>query len=142
MGQCLICPKYKQPEAEVNNDDLIRWHEFVKLPTCTKCGSLPAGTTLCPLCPERFKKNKKLYGKVKTKLRLAFDEKPFSSTFWPIFETVIPKYKYHRWKFLILGKQNIVDNKNARLRLGDVGIQHVFTEAMPLIHNQEVCVMI
>ena len=140
LGHCLSCPKYKQPEAEVDNPDLIRWHDFLKLPTCTKCGSLPVGTTSCPLCPKRFKK-KKLYGKIKTKLHLAFDEKPFS-IFWPIYEKFIKKYTYHRWKFLVLGKKNIIDNKNATLRVGDVAFQHDFTEALSVIHNKEVCVMI
>ena len=142
LGQCPDCPKYKQPKAEQNNEDLIRWHEFKKLPSCNKCGALPEGTTACIYCPTKFKKKKKLYGKLKTRLHLAFDEKPYSSIFCPLFQKIINKYKFHRWKFLVLGKKNIVDKKNATLQFGDVALQHDFTEALTIIHNHEVSVMI
>ena len=141
LGRCPDCPKYKQPKAEATNEDTIRWHEFKKLPTCTKCGALPEGTTSCILCPKRFKK-KKQFGKLKTRLHLTYDEKPFSTVFWPKFEKILRKQTYHRWKFSVLSKKKIVDNKNASLQVGDIGLQHDFTEALTIQYNEEVSIQI
>ena len=124
------------------NEDLIRWHEFKRLLSCNKCGALPEASTACIYCPTKFKKKKKLYGKLKTRLHLVFDEKPYSSIFCPLYEKITNKYKFHRWKFLVLGKKNIVDNKNATLQVGDVAFQHDFTEALTIIHYNEVSAMI
>ena len=140
LGICPSCPKFKLPEAEDGNEDLIRWHDFKRLPTCTKCGALREGTVACYKCPTRFK-NKKQHGKIRTRLHLCFDEQPFSSGFIPLYKDLFKKYKYHRWKFLVLGKKRTVDMKIDSLQVGDVSLQHDFTEAHTIVHNCEVSVL-
>ena len=141
LGICPRCPKFKLPEAEDGNEDLIRWHDFKRLPTCTKCGALREGTVACYKCPTRFK-NKKQHGKIRTRLHLCFDEQPFSSGFIPLYKDLFKKYKYHRWKFLVLGKKRTVDMKIDSLQVGDVSLQHDFTEAHTIVHNCEVSALI
>ena len=64
-------------------------------------------------------------------------EKSFSE-FWDEYKEGLEKYKLHRWKFISLLKANTVDKRKNCLQVGDVALQHDFTEALTINHNSEV----
>ena len=74
-GKCNDCPECVRPEAELNANHLIKFHCCQSLPTCSKCGALPAGTTTCSFCDS--KKNKKSKGKLKTRTHHVVNQKTF-----------------------------------------------------------------
>ena len=51
------------------------------------------------------------------------------------------RYKFHRFKFLLLSKRFTTDVRNNTLQLGEIGIGHDFTEALSITHADEIQTM-
>ena len=40
---------------------------------------------------------------------------------WKLYQEALPKYVFHRWKYLVLGKNLTTDVRRASLNKGEVG---------------------
>ena len=52
-GNCNECPAYERPTAELTTSKRIKFYSYEKLPNCSKCGALPAGTKTCTICAKK-----------------------------------------------------------------------------------------
>ena len=136
LGQCPDCPKYCQPISEQTVERPIKFYSFKRLPTCSSCGALPENSTSCCHCVAKHKIEKDR-GKIKTKKHLILNDQPFEE-FFKLYESTLQKYRIHRFKFLVLSKKLTIDVRQSSLQPGDVALQHDFSEALKIVHNQEV----
>jgi len=72
---------------------------------------------------------------------MVLDRKPFPK-FKELYLKTLAKYCIHRFKFLILSKKYTGDVRQESLRPGEVFLQHDFAEALKIVHNQEVSVLV
>ena len=59
-----------------------------------------------------------------------------------MYTETLKQYLMHRFKFLILSKKFVIDVRQSTLRPGEVCLQHDFSEALKLVHNEEVSVLL
>ena len=132
-GLCRRCGihKYQRPKAEKETKKVIRWYDYQKLPTCSHCGAMPDGTVECTHCP--ISKRKPLANRN----HLALQEKSFPD-FWKEYSLSLSSFTMHRFKMLVLGKTYTTDVRKNSLRENEFALQHDFTEALGIKHNQEI----
>ena len=132
-GFCNHCGIRKYPclLAETQSSKVIRWYDYQKLPTCSHCGALPDGTIECTHCP--IKKRKPL----SNRNHLALQEKSFPD-FWEEYSLSLSTFTMHRFKMLVLGKTHTTDVRRNSLRKNEFALQHDFTEALGIKHNNEI----
>ena len=97
---------------------------------------MPENSTSCCHCVAKHKIEKDR-GKIKTKKHLILNDQPFEE-FFKLYESTLQKYRIHRFKFLVLSKKLTIDVRQKSLQPGDVALQHDFSEALKIVHNQEV----
>ena len=137
-GCCCKCGQLPVPDAEKDWVTPVNHYIFKNLPTCGSCGALPEGSTSCPLCAKKPVDQRDKIGKRK---HMVLDRKPFPK-FKELYLKTLEKYCTHRFKFLILSKKYTVDVRQDTLRPGEVCFQHDFAEALKIVHNQEVSLLL
>ena len=68
---------------------------------------------------------------------MSLEQLPFQE-FRAKYEKDLYAFKLHFWKSLVLGKIYTTDVRRQSLKDGEVCIQHDFTEALHVKHNQEI----
>ena len=114
---------------------MIKFYDYQKFPTCTKCGGCPKGTETCPICAT--KRSDKREGKLPTRMHQTMEEKDFQE-FWEIYSDELYKFKMHHFQKVTNSKKFITDVRRQCAKPGSVAIQHDFTEACKIVHNREV----
>lgn len=115
------------------------YYSFKNLPTCFYCGALPDGSTTCSNCVEKYAELEDKRGKIRKRKHLAWNNTPLA-VFNKLYDDTLEKYVLHRFKFLILSKQFVIDVRQKRLKPGEVCMQHDFSECLKIVHNEEVCI--
>ena len=96
---------------------------------------MKSGTKECKFCKK--KRNPKNRGKVTTRKHLTLDELKFPK-FWDHYHQKLSKFKFHQFKFIALSKAYTTDVRRRSLQQGEVAIGHDFTEALCIVHNEEI----
>ena len=144
-GDCDVCGLnlsdsglYCRPCLEEDIQKPIKYYSFKNLPTCSHCGALPDGSKTCSNCVEKTELENKR-GKIRKRKHLTWNNTPLA-VFNKLYNETLPKYVLHRFKFLILSKQFVIDVRQKRLKPGEVCLQHDFSEYLKIVHNEEVCI--
>ena len=74
-------------------------------------------------------------GKIKTRQHLVWNHTSIEE-FNKLYTETLKQYLMHRFKFLILSKKFVIDVRQSTLRPGEVCLQHDFSEALKLVHNE------
>ena len=139
-GNCKDCGIYCRPCLEEDIEKPIKYYSFKNLPTCSFCGALPDNSTTCSNCVEKYAELEDKRGKIRKRKHLAWNNTPLS-VFNKLYDDTLEKYVLHRFKFLILSKQFVIDVRQKRLKPGEVCMQHDFSECLKIVHNEEVCMI-
>jgi len=139
-GTCEDCGVYCRPCVEEKIQKPIKYYSFKRLPTCSNCGSLDAGSKICPTCVQLHSDESKR-GKIKNRQHLVWNHTTMEE-FNKLYTETLKQYNLHRFKFLILSKKFVIDVRQKTLRPGEVCLQHDFSEALKLVHNEEVSVLL
>jgi len=134
-GLCPDCPSFQWPKAETIFNTEICFYCYKNLPTCSRCGAMPNGTTECQFCLK--KKDKRDRGKFSSRKHMALERLLFLD-FRLKYERDLIKFKFHLFKSLTLGKVFTTDVRRRSLQQGEVSIHHDFTEALHVKHNEEI----
>ena len=122
-------------ESEVTAT-MVPFHSCKALPTCSKCGAMKAGSKECENCKQkRSPQNRGVFtgGKHPILEELEFPE------FWKLHQKELSsKFKFHHFKHISLSKACTTDVRRRSLQQGEVSIGHDFTEALCIVHNEEI----
>jgi len=115
----------------------IYFYTYETLPTCSKCGPKPKGTKECEFCTMRSEKGERK-GKFGPRKILVLKHESFD-TFWKdYYMPHLKKFRMHHWKRIVLSKKFLNDPREKALDIFDILLNHDFTEAMVITHNNEV----
>ena len=74
----------------------------------------------CNFCLKKFKSKPKKQGKISRRKHLVLEQQRFDC-FWNLYQAALPKYVFHRWKYLVLGKKITTNVRQSILKNGEVG---------------------
>lgn len=138
-GRCCKRGQLPVPDAEKDWVTPVNHYVFKNLPACGSCGALPEGSISCSICALKPGDQR---GKIGKRKHLVLDRKPFTKFKKLYYLETLEKYCIHRFKFLILSKKHTADVRQETLRPGEVCLQHDFVEALEIVHNQEVSLLV
>ena len=113
------CGTLNIPTLEGETDKMILGYAFKVLPTCTHCGPIQMGAKYCNFCLKKFKSKHKKQGKISRRKHLVLEQQRIDF-FWKLYQAALPKYVFHRWKYLVLGGNLTTDVRQASLKKGEV----------------------
>ena len=96
--------------------EMIRFHDFLFFSRCTKHGDLDIYAKTCKFCDNDKKSGKRINGKFSRRKRLTSLLKPFGEFINDYYLKTLERYAYHRPHFILLGKNETGNDRKTKIK--------------------------